>query len=52
MRLLIGFMTGLILFSMLLWGCDDKSSGKPDAAVDADILDGDIADAKADVVET
>jgi len=46
-------LTWLILFSMMLGGCDDKPSGKPDAAVDADILDGDIddADADADAVE-
>ena len=44
-------LTWLILFSMMTGGCDDKPSGKPDAAVDADILDGDIADADADVVD-
>jgi len=44
-------LTRLMIFLIILGGCDDKPSGKPDAAVDANILDGDLSDADADVVE-
>lgn len=37
-----------MIFWIMLGGCDDKPSGKPDAAVDADVLDGDISDTDAD----